>query len=177
MNSGRYGQTATLLADGVVMVTGGCTASCTNGELVATTEFYSETVGYWISGPSLTAPRYQHTATLLASGDVLIVGGDTVECCTATATAEAYTPTILRAVPGHGAAGQAITVSGRGFYAGEQVKVTWDFSKLLGSATTTSTGTFVLSTKVPSTATAGTHTLAVSGQRSFAGAQLLFTVP
>jgi hypothetical protein len=177
MNTGRSGHAATLLTDGLVMVTGGCTASCGRGQVVATTEFYSPGDGYWLSAPAMIAPRYEHTATLLATGDLLVAGGDSIECCTATTTAEVYTPTILRAAPDHGAAGQGITLSGRGFYAGEPVKVTWDFGQVLARPTTSSRGAFVINVTVPSNAPAGTHSLAVTGQHSFAGAQIPFTVP
>ena len=70
------GLAATLLTDGLVMVTGGCTASCGKGQVVATAEFYSPGDGYWLSAPPMIAPRYEHTATALPDGSVLIVGGD-----------------------------------------------------------------------------------------------------
>jgi hypothetical protein len=176
MNTGRYGQTATLLNGGVVMVAGGCTASCNGGQQVDTTEFYSATTGFWSFGPSLTAPRDHHTATLLADGDVLIAGGDTISCCDATATAELYTPTVMAATPNAGAPGAAFKVSGHGFFAGELVKVTWDLGTVLGAATTDGMGAFVVHCKVPATATTGDHTLTATGQTSFAGVQIPFKV-
>jgi hypothetical protein len=176
MNTGRYGQTATLLNDGLVMVVGGCTASCNTGQQVATTEFYGVSAGYWFFAPSLTAARDQHTATLLADGDLLIAGGDISSCCNATATAELYTPTVMAATPNAGTPGEAFTVSGHGFFGGERVKVSWDFGTILGAATTNGTGAFVVHCKVPSTATTGDHSLVATGQTSFASVEVPFKV-
>jgi hypothetical protein len=176
MTTGRAGHTATLLpASGVVMVTGGCTGPC-SGPVLATTEFYDYLDGFWLYGPSMTGPRYQHAATLLANGDLLVSGGGPVSCCSTTATAELYTPAVASVTPAQGPAGQAVTVTGGNFFAGEQVQATFDYAPLSGKATTTSTGTFVLHITIPATATAGTHTIRVSGAKSFATAAVAFTV-
>jgi hypothetical protein len=176
MTVGRFGQTATLLTNGSVMVTGGCTGACGSGPVLASTEFYDYIDGFWLYGPSMTAARYQHAATLLANGDLLVAGGEAVTCCAATATAELYTPALASVGPDHGPAGQAITVSGSNFYAGEQVQVTFDYAIIGGTVTTSSSGTFVLHAKVPVTATAGAHTIRASGSKSFAVAATTFTV-
>ena len=177
MNMGRFGHTATLLASsGVVMVTGGCTGACSRGPVLATTEFYDYADGFWLYGPTMTAPRYQQTATLLASGDLLVAGGGGVYCCSTTATAELYTPALAQVTPAQGPAGQAVTIKGSNFYAGEQVQATFDFARLPGKVTTSSTGSFVLHTKIPATATTGAHTIRVSGATSFASATATFTV-
>ena len=177
MTTGRYGHTATLLASsGVVMVTGGCTGACSSGPVLATTEFYNYADGYWSYGPSMTAPRYDQTATLLASGDLLVAGGAGVYCCSTIATAELYTPAIARVTPAQGPAGQAVTITGSNFYAGEQVQATFDYARLSGTATTASTGSFVLHTRIPAAAGAGAHTIRVSGATSFATAVVTFTV-
>jgi N-acetylneuraminic acid mutarotase len=172
MNTGRFQQTATLLSNGIVMVAGGCSASC--GPVVASTEFYEG--GYWYPGPSMTTPRYEDAATLLGDGNVLVEGGGTEYCCSVTATAEVYTPTLVNVSPSHGAAGRPITVAGSGFYAGEKVKVTFDFTTKIGVATTDAKGIFVLRTNVPSTSKAGTHDLEAFGESSFANARTTFTV-
>ena len=86
LNFPRVGHTATLLANGQVLVAGGEDSS---GNLVASSELYNPATGTWtVSGRMLTA-RYDHTATLLANGDVLVAGGISG---TYTASAEIYSP-------------------------------------------------------------------------------------
>jgi N-acetylneuraminic acid mutarotase len=64
--------TATLLANGEVLVAGGQTS---NGYL-SSAELYDPTAGSWgpTTGP-MTVARYQATATLLGNGKVLVAGG------------------------------------------------------------------------------------------------------
>lgn len=64
--------TATLLADGRVMVAGG-------QESPTSVERYDPTQIRWSSAPSMTVGRWGHTATLLASGSVLVAGGVTAQ--------------------------------------------------------------------------------------------------
>jgi len=71
LNIGREFHSATLPADGQVMVTGGQTAN----QLLAQTEVYDPSSGRWIGAGSLNDARELHTATLLASGLVLVTGG------------------------------------------------------------------------------------------------------
>lgn len=83
MVSARAGQTATLLEDGKVLVTGGGSA---------TADLYDPTTGAWSATGSLSVARVGATATLLQNGKVLVAGG----CCTgsdALASAELYDPT------------------------------------------------------------------------------------
>ena len=107
---------------------------CTCGSVVASTEFYEG--GYWYAGPSMTMPRYEDTATLLSDGNLLVAGGEQVECCSVTAKSEIYTPTLVGCRRAGGPPGQDVTVSGSGFYAGERVRVTFDYSATIGHATT-----------------------------------------
>ena len=87
LNFPRAGHTATLLADGQVLVAGGEDSS---GNLVASAELYNPASGTWtVSGRMLTT-RQDHTATLLANGEVLVAGG--ISGGAATASAELYNP-------------------------------------------------------------------------------------
>lgn len=68
---GRAGHTATLLADGRMLVVGGEGGSAP----LASVEQYDPQANRWVAAPSLGLARSGHTATLLPSGEVLIVGG------------------------------------------------------------------------------------------------------
>ena len=84
----------TLLANGQVLVAGGCTAYDANGCLSTTTkaEIYDPTNGTWKSTHALRAARHAMTATLLASGKVLVAGGAT-SASDALNSTEIYDPT------------------------------------------------------------------------------------
>ena len=77
MATGRYWHTATPLADGTVLVAGGCTGSWPCEASTAATELYDPTVegGTWISSGDMPSAVVTHTATRLGSGDVLVAGG------------------------------------------------------------------------------------------------------
>ena len=87
MNVSRYGQTATLLPDGRVLVVGGC---CAGPLALSSAELYDPTTGKFTLTGSMATGRYHHTATLLADGRVLIVGG--VSDIGPLASAEIYSP-------------------------------------------------------------------------------------
>ena len=79
---GRATHTATLLKDGRVLVAGGSDhiGSKSHAEIYDPDTgrwMRSDTVTYWQTTSEMNIPRSDHTATLLDSGDVLIVGGRT----------------------------------------------------------------------------------------------------
>jgi Tol biopolymer transport system component len=87
----RESHTSTLLADGRVLITGGLTGPAANGSagvtlaafrlaetsanVLKTAEIYDPTTGTFSKTDSMSSIRSQHTATLLADGRVLVVGG------------------------------------------------------------------------------------------------------
>jgi len=66
----RAGHTATLLADGRVLVAGGYGSASLNSA-----ELYYPSANTWSPAAALAAARSSHTATLLADGRVLVAGG------------------------------------------------------------------------------------------------------
>jgi hypothetical protein len=86
----RVYHTATLLPNGRVLVAGGSTP--VGGVLVATetAEIYDPSMGLWSAAMPMGLARYAHTATRLANGSVLVVGGNGAAI---TKTAEIYDPT------------------------------------------------------------------------------------
>jgi hypothetical protein len=71
MTDARTGHSATLLADGSVLVAGGYGATT----VLATAELYNSVAGTWSATGSMADARAQHTATLLGNGMVLVAGG------------------------------------------------------------------------------------------------------
>jgi uncharacterized protein YjdB len=91
----RYGETATLLGDGRVLVTGGSGAYASGSGLSSGEIYTPVTGGYGTFAATASLPLgvFNHTATLLPSGSVLIAGGQ-LDYTTANATnqAEVYDP-------------------------------------------------------------------------------------
>jgi hypothetical protein len=104
MSTGRGNHTATLLGDGLVLVAGGNT-SRGSGPLFATAsvERFIPSNGQWVPAGSLARVRAYHTATRLADGRVIVVGGLTNDAASITqeylATAEVYDPATDRWTP------------------------------------------------------------------------------
>jgi len=71
----REWHTATLLADGRVLVAGGYTGGFPNGTYPAAAELYDPATGNWTATGALANPRGRHTATPMSKGKVLVVGG------------------------------------------------------------------------------------------------------
>jgi hypothetical protein len=81
----QQGHTATLLANGMVLIAGGEQ----NSQAVDSVELFNPASGHMSSLAGLITGRRGHTATLLKSGEVLIIGG-TDATGAALATAEIY---------------------------------------------------------------------------------------
>lgn len=91
LNIPRTGHTATLLANGQVLVVGGQNSA---GTLI-TAELYNPATGTWSTTGTTATPRIDHTATLLTNGQVLVAGGFVgfgSNGSEYTATAELYNP-------------------------------------------------------------------------------------
>jgi hypothetical protein len=94
MNAGREWHTATLLLNGKVLVTGGGSSNVF-GSALASAELFDPATGSWTITGSLTTARMSHTATLLANGKVLVMGGFGVNAVgndVSFASAELYDP-------------------------------------------------------------------------------------
>jgi hypothetical protein len=86
----RYGHTATLLPNGMVLIAGGATGGVNNRTILSSAELYNPATGKFTATGSMNYLHYQHTATLLPNGTVLIAGG----CCDGSIDSEAeiYNP-------------------------------------------------------------------------------------
>jgi hypothetical protein len=91
----RSQPTATLLSDGRVLVVGGTqTTTPGYGIMLDTAEIYDPGTGSFTLTGSLSEPQIGHTATTLASGEILIVGrgfAETYDPITASFTSEGLT--------------------------------------------------------------------------------------
>ena len=74
-----YDHTATRLPTGTVLVTGGWFDHFRLGGPQTFSQLYDPAKRTWVATGSLSRPLHNHTATLLPSGAVLVVGGRTAE--------------------------------------------------------------------------------------------------
>lgn len=90
MSSPRAGHTATLLANGNVLIAGGNTLFSTAGacpnltvfqSAVATTDIYNPSTNSFAPGPSMPGARVAHEAVRLPNGSVLVAGGLSTGSC------------------------------------------------------------------------------------------------
>lgn len=115
----RFGHTATLLPTGQVLVTGGNSTCDDSGCKVASNaELYDPHTKRWSSTGSMTKARADHTALLLRTGRVLVVGLDgsaelydprTGRWTTTGSMSTAHTISTATLLPG----GQVLVVGGR----------------------------------------------------------------
>jgi hypothetical protein len=88
----RVAFTVTALADGRVLAAGGqrypCYAKCVSTPRLDTTFLYDPAADRWADGPAMLYPRSGHSATRLADGRVLVIGGTDAP----RATPELYSP-------------------------------------------------------------------------------------
>jgi Galactose oxidase, central domain len=89
MNAARAFHTATLLASGQVLISGGRDVSRPGQPVLSTAELFDPRTGTFTSVGNMTMARSEHTATLLPDGRVLIAGGDPGPSLS---TAELYDP-------------------------------------------------------------------------------------
>jgi hypothetical protein len=78
MAKARALHSATLFANGKVLVVGGDTAfyrADTWPQSISKTEVFDPAVGAFSAGPNMSSPRESHTATLVKNGAILVTGG------------------------------------------------------------------------------------------------------
>jgi len=98
MHSPRVYHTATLLPNGTVLVAGGITDHSgnlgSNGSATNSAEIYDPTTDTWTLTGALNTPRFAHRAVLMASGQILAVGGASNENDSGLSSTEVFDPTI-----------------------------------------------------------------------------------
>ncbi|HEY9232082.1 MAG TPA: kelch repeat-containing protein [Blastocatellia bacterium] len=90
----RYSGTATLLNSGRVLLVGGYNGGCCSGPKATykSAEIYNRKKNSWLLTASMRERRLGHTATLLASGKVLVAGGTIRDPIIPHNSAEIYDP-------------------------------------------------------------------------------------
>jgi hypothetical protein len=80
-----------LLANGKVLIAGG-TPTNDEGQYLASAELYDPATGSFSPTGPMSGPRFVHTATMLATGKVLLAGGMSAPFDSELASAELYDP-------------------------------------------------------------------------------------
>jgi hypothetical protein len=93
MGVARSAHTATLLPVGQVLVAGGQIVTVSASTILAAAELYDPTAATWTAAPSMNNARFDHTDTMLLTGNVLVTGGRSGTAKAATSSAEIYTLT------------------------------------------------------------------------------------
>jgi N-acetylneuraminic acid mutarotase len=93
MRAARASHTATLLPTGRVLVAGGESGQLDGSSVLASAELYDPGTGLWATTGTMVASRYDHSATLLSDGTVLVAGGQSESVAgQALSSAEIYNP-------------------------------------------------------------------------------------
>ena len=96
MNTSRYDHTATLLPNGLVMAAGGLHPMkmrfVEDPVPISSVELYHFSSGTWSNTGAMNTSRFEHTATLLTNGQVLVAGG--ADTNASLSSAELYDPAI-----------------------------------------------------------------------------------
>jgi hypothetical protein len=90
LTTARRSHTATLLANGKVLVAGGSDYTPTSWSVLASAELYDPVSGTFTPTGNMTTARQFHTATMLPNGKIMIAGGASGE--STLATTELYDP-------------------------------------------------------------------------------------
>jgi hypothetical protein len=177
LNTGRYGQSATLLNSGKVLIAGGANSS--TGAL-SSAELYDPTTGtFTVTGSLSCACGY--SATLLANGTVLFTGG--FDGTNAVSTAELYDPAsgtfvptgslkVARAGPSSTLLGNGkVLVAGGVYYTGVIPYTAVAHNLASAELYDPATGTFTLTGSLHTARTSETATLLKNGSVLLAGGQ------
>ena len=158
LNAARQFHTATLLPSRKVLICGG-RGTAGGTAPVAAAELYDPTTGTFTNTGSMLSPRYEHTATLLSNGKVLIAAGYLFGTNPAMMTAELYDPatgtfsatgSLSVARYNHTATllpnGKVLVVGGQGNFSSTGAYVDYASAELYDPATGTFSATGSLST-------------------------------
>ena len=89
----QLGTNSNTTTSGKVLIAGGWSGGTTaSGAALNTAQLYNVTAGTWTAAANLNAVRAEHTATVLANGQVLVAGGVS-DATTVIMTAATYDPT------------------------------------------------------------------------------------
>lgn len=92
MHAGHNQGTATLLPSGQVLVAGGIDTNATSSASTSSTELFDPATGAWTLTGSLAQARNAHSAVLLPSGKVLVIGGYIANTGITLSSVESYDP-------------------------------------------------------------------------------------
>jgi N-acetylneuraminic acid mutarotase len=92
LGTGRRDHTATLLSNGKLLVVGGGVNFFGSNVATNSAEIYDPTTNSWTNANNMNSGRITHTATLLATGKVLVAGGQNAFGATLN-TSELFDPT------------------------------------------------------------------------------------